>query len=431
MEKLIEWKSASRRKPLLLKGARQTGKTWILKEFGKKYFNSVAYIDLLASSRARDIFSGDFDMKRIISSLSIETRCHIEPGKTLIVLDEIQEAPRALTSLKYFFQDAPEFHIAAAGSYLGIAKHKDISFPVGKVNILSLEPLSFFEFLDAIDEGITADLLRAKGAAGIDPAITPKLKHHLKEYFFVGGMPDAVKMFAATHNYSDVRNIQDEILEAYDLDFSKHAPARILERMRLVWKGLPTQLARENKKFMYGAVRPGARARDFEESIQWLVDYGAVRRVSRCSALRIPLGAYCDLNAFKLFCLDIGLLGALAHINEHAILEGSKLFTEFKGALTEQYVCQQLDNQKLKPLYWSAQTGRAEIDFSIEMGGVPIPIEVKASENLQSKSLKIAKEKFNLPICIRTSLSPYHHEDWVSNIPLWAIGSLSKTISPK
>lgn len=425
---LETWKTRPRRKPLLLKGARQTGKTWLLKEFGRDSFESVAYVDLLASSRARAVFDGDFDTRRIISALAAETGVRITPGKTLIVLDEIQEAPRALTSLKYFCQDAPDYYVAAAGSYLGIAKHAGVSFPVGKINMLHLEPLSFLEYLDAMQESVVAQALREYGAVGIDPALKGKMETLLKEYCFVGGMPEAVATYADERDFASVREVHEEILEAYDLDFSRHAPARILERMRLVWEGLPAQLSKENKKFVYGAVRPGARSRDFEEAIQWLVDYGAIRRVYRSSALRVPLTANRDEGAFKLFCVDVGMLAALAHVPSTTLLEGSKLFSEFKGALTEQYVCQQLESQALSPTYWSSDTGRAEIDFAIELGDMPVPIEVKAAENLQAKSLKVARERFGLERCVRTSLSGYRDEGWLANVPLWAIGALSVSL---
>ncbi|MBQ9057722.1 MAG: ATP-binding protein [Atopobiaceae bacterium] len=423
MNELKSWKDKTRRKPLLLRGARQTGKTWLLKEFGRTEFDSVAYVDLLASSRAREIFDEDFDIQRIISALSAETATKVVAGKTLIVLDEVQEAPRALTALKYFAQDAPAYHVAAAGSYLGIAKHEGTSFPVGKVNTVSVEPMNFLEYLDALGEEVISEALHEQGAAGIDSALFPKMEQLLKEYLFVGGMPEAIATFTSERDYHSAREVQNEILDAYDLDFSKHAPARILERMRLVWEGLPSQLSKENKKFVYGSVRPGARARDFEESIQWLADYGAVRRISRATALRVPLPAYRDEGAFKLFCVDVGLLGALSHLQPSVVLEGSRLFTEFKGALTEQYVCQQLASRDISAMYWSSDTGRAEIDFAVELGGEPVPIEVKAAENLQSKSLKVARNRFDLKRCMRTSLSGRRDEGWLVNVPLWAIAS--------
>lgn len=428
MQRLEAWKTRPRRKPLLLKGARQTGKTWLLKEFGRRSFESIAYVDLLSSSRARAVFDDDFDTRRIISALAAETGVRIAPGNTLIVLDEIQEAPRALTCLKYFCQDAPQYHVAAAGSYLGIAKHEGVSFPVGKVNMLHLEPLSFLEYLDAVQESVAAQALQERGALGIDLALRGKMETLLKEYCFVGGMPEAVAAYADERDFASVREVQEEILAAYDHDYSKHAPARILERMRLVWEGIPAQLSKENKKFVYGAVRPGARARDFEEAIQWLVDYGAVRRINRSSALRVPLTAYRSEGAFKLFCVDVGMLAALAHVQPVTLLEGSTLFSEFKGAIAEQYVCQQLESQGLGPTYWSSDTGRAEIDFAIELHGMPIPIEVKAAENLQAKSLKVARERFGLERCVRTSLSGYRDEGWLVNVPLWAMGSLEESI---
>lgn len=429
IDRLDTWKDSRRRKPLVLKGVRQTGKTWLLKEFGSTRYANLAYVDLYASERARRIFDGDFDTRRIISALRVETGQPIEPSNTLLVLDEVQEAPRALTSLKYFLQDAPEYHVAAAGSYLGIARHEGTSYPVGKVNTLNLRPLSFLEFLNAVGEGQAALALRRHGARGIDTALADKMRLLLKDYLFVGGMPEVVDAFVQSRDYEEAREIQEEILENYDSDFSKHAPARILERMRMVWAALPAQLAKENRKFVYGAIRPGARARDFEESIQWLCDYGVASRVRRAAALRTPLAGYGDEGAFKLFCVDVGLLAALAHLPAAAVLGDSTLFTEFKGSLTEQYVFEQLVNAEYEPMYWSSDTGRAEVDFAVEEDGAPLPIEVKAAENLQSKSLKVARERFDLERCVRTSLSGYRDEGWLVNVPLWAIGVLGQSLS--
>ena len=429
MAKLDAWKGSGRRKPLVLKGARQTGKTWLLKEFGATRYANLAYVDLYASERARRVFDGDFDTRRIISALRVETGQPIEPEGTLLVLDEVQEAPRALTSLKYFLQDAPEYHVAAAGSYLGIAKHEGSSYPVGKVKTLDLRPLSFLEFLDALGEGQAALALRQDGAGGVDPALSDKMRLLLKDYLFVGGMPEVVREFARSRDYAEAREIQREILDNYDSDFSKHAPARILERMRMAWAALPAQLAKENRKFVYGAVRPGARARDFEESIQWLCDYGVASRVRRATALRTPLAGYADEGAFKLFCVDVGLLAALARLPVDAVLGDSTLFTEFKGALTEQYVFEQLVAEGYEPMYWSSDTGRAEVDFAVDEGGAPLAIEVKATENLQAKSLKVARGRFGLERCVRTSLSGYRDEGWLVNVPLWAIGTLGRSIS--
>lgn len=431
MSRLDAWKGSRHRKPLVLKGARQTGKTWLLKEFGSTRYDNMAYVDLYASERARRVFDGDFDTRRIVSALRVETGQPIEPGSTLLVLDEVQKAPRALTSLKYFLQDAPEYHVAAAGSYLGIASHAGTSYPVGKVNTLDLRPLSFLEFLDAVGEGQASLALRRHGAPGIDPALGGKMRTLLRDYLFVGGMPEAVDAYAQSRDYGEAREIQEGILENYDSDFSKHAPARILERMRMAWASLPAQLAKENRKFVYGAVRPGARARDFEESIQWLCDYGVARRVRRAMALRTPLQGYGDEGAFKLFCVDVGLLAALAHLPASAVLDDSALFTEFKGSLTEQYVLGELVAEGYDPVYWSANAGRAEVDFAVEDGGAPLAIEVKAAENLQAKSLKVARERFCLERCVRTSLSGYRDEGWLVNVPLWAIGVLGQSLSPR
>ena len=430
MRDLVAWKSSRNRKPLLLRGARQTGKTWLLGEFGSKEFSNVAHVDLFESVRARNIFEGDFDIGRIISGLSIESDQDIRPGSTLVILDEVQESPRALASLKYFQQNAPEYAVAAAGSYLGIAKHEGESFPVGKVDTLTLGPLSFLEFLDACGQGRLAEAIRSKGPRGVDSVFSDKLVRYLAEYLFVGGMPEVVADFSQTGDFAEARRLQRNILSDYDNDFSKHAPPRILERMRLVWASLPSQLAKENRRFVYGALRRGARARDFEESIQWLVDYGAVAKVPRVSALRYPLAGYQDGSAFKLFCVDTGLLGALAGLDAKVLLDGSAVFTEFKGALTEQYVCQQLLAQGRMPFYWSAEKGDAEVDFAFDGSMAPMPVEVKAAENLKAKSLKVAREKFSLKRCVRTSMSNYRDEGVLVNVPLWAVGNLAPVLEP-
>lgn len=426
--KLVEWKDSRNRKPLVMRGARQTGKTWLLKQFGIAEFENTVYIDLLENTRARSFFDADLDPKRIVSLLSVETDEDIVPGKTLVILDEIQEAPRALTALKYFQQDMPELHIAAAGSYLGIASHVGESFPVGKVDTVDLQPLSFFEFLSACGQARIAKILKSSGAPGIDDAFSGKLETLLKEYLYVGGMPEVVADFALHHDFIEARRLQSNILADYDNDFSKHAPARILERMRLVWASVPAQLARENRKFVYGALRPSARAREFEESIQWLIDYGVVIKVPRVSALRSPLAGYEDGAAFKLFCVDTGLLGALAGLDAKVLLDGPSVFVEFKGALTEQYVCQQMIVQGLKPFYWSSDTGDAEVDFAFDSYPAPVPVEVKAAENLKAKSLKVAQGKFGLPRTVRTSLAGFRDEGTLVNVPLWAAGNLRSVL---
>lgn len=428
MSDLIAWKQRANRKPLLLRGPRQTGKTWLMEEFGREQFSSFVKIDFMYDSSARTLFEQDLDPIRIIKQVELRSGNKIDPKQTLLIFDEIQEAPRGLTSLKYFCEKAPEYHVVAAGSYMGIAVRREgESFPVGKVDELTVRPMGFCEFVRALDGDPAADALEAENMQLL-ASISERLEKRLKDYLVVGGMPEVVNSFKHESDLREVRRLQSLILDAYDTDFSKHAPARILERMRLVWRSLPGQLARENKRFVYGAARPGARARDFEESLQWLEDYGAVTKVPRVSALRTPIASYEDLSAFKLFCTDVGLLGALAGLDPAAVLDGSRIFTEFKGALTEQYVGQELRLAGFKPSYWSSQTGAAETDFAIQLNEAIIPIEVKAGENLQAKSLKVACEKFSLERALRTSLSPYRDEGWIVNVPLWAISHAEKLL---
>ena len=426
MDELISWKSSPNRKPLLLRGARQTGKTWLMEAFAKQEFRDYVKIDFMFDESAQSVFQQDLDPHRIIRQIELRTGRTIDPDNTLLIFDEIQEAPRGLTSLKYFCEQAREYHIVAAGSYMGVSLRREgESFPVGKVDQLTLRPLRFSEFVRAIAGDPLADALENAQMADL-ATLSDALQQRLKEYLVIGGMPEVVSAYQNGASLSEARRLQQQILESYDADFSKHAPSRILERMRLVWKSLPGQLAKENKKFVYGAVRPGARARDFEECLQWLSDYGAVHKIPRVSALRLPLASYEDLSAFKLFCVDVGLLGALADMSPAAVLDGSRLFTEFKGAITEQYVAQELLCSNYTPVYWSSDTGTAETDFCIPFGGQPLPIEVKAGENLRSKSLRVACDKFQLDKALRTSLSPYRNDSWLTNVPLWAIGQFDK-----
>ncbi|RRF88835.1 MAG: ATP-binding protein [Coriobacteriaceae bacterium] len=428
MSSLVEWKSRPNRKPLVIRGARQTGKSWLMREFARQEFRDSVTIDFLMDESARTLFSQDLDPKRIISEIELRYGRSIDPEETLLIFDEIQEAPRGLTSLKYFCEQAREYHVVAAGSYMGISMRREgESFPVGKVDELVLHPMCFGEFLRATSGDPVADALAQADMVKLAP-LRDMLTQRLKEYLVVGGMPEAVDLFRSTGDLSEVRRVQNQILEGYASDFAKHAPGRIVERMRLVWKSLPSQLARENKKFVYGAVRPGARARDFEESLQWLFDYGAVTKVPRVSSLKMPLEAYEDLSGFKLFCVDVGLLCALSDLNPSAVLDGSRLFTEFKGSLTEQYVLEELVCKGFAPVYWSSSTGTAETDFVIPMDEKVVPIEVKAGENLRSKSLKVACDKFALSRAVRTSLSTYRDEGWLVNIPLWAIGEIRELV---
>lgn len=429
MGELVAWKGRPNRKPLLLRGSRQTGKTWLMEEFGREQFDSVVKIDFMYDESARALFEQDLDPARIIKRIELSSGETINPESTLLVLDEIQEAPRGLTSLKYFCEKAPEYHVIAAGSYMGIAMSREgESFPVGKVDELTLLPMGFCEFVRAIDGDSLADAIQDADVSLLS-CVSDKLERRLKDYFVVGGMPEVVEAFKKTRDYREVRRLQALILDAYDADFGKHAPARMLERMRLVWRSLPRQLAHENRRFVYGAARPGARARDFEESIQWLADYGAVSKVPRVSALKVPLASYEDLGAFKLFCSDVGLLGALSGLDPTAVFEGSRLFTEFKGALTEQYVGQELCLLGFEPVYWSSDTGTAETDFAVQLAGSVVPIEVKAGENLQAKSLKVACEKFGLERALRTSLSAYRDEGRLVNVPLWLVSQALKLIA--
>lgn len=424
MKDLLNWSNSADRKPLLLRGARQTGKTWLIDTFAQRQFQDVVKIDFMLDGRAASLFEPDLDPKRIIAQLELRHGRTIDPQKTLIFFDEIQEAPRGVTSLKYFCERARDYHVIASGSYMGISGlHPDPSFPVGKVQELTLHPLSFEEFLLATSGEPIARAL-SQGQMGALEGVADLLRERLKQYLATGGMPEVVSAFVETGDLRRARAVQQQIIAAYDADFGKHAPARILERMRLVWGSLPGQLARENKRFLYSAARPGGRARDFEEAIQWLADYGVTRKVNRVSALRVPLQSYEDLSIFKLFCLDVGLLGALCELNPRAVTEGSRLFTEFKGALTEQFVCQELVVHGHRPVYWSSEKGTAETDFAVGRPGEVVPIEVKAAENLRSKSLRVACDKFGLGRAVRTSLSGFRDDGWLVNVPLWAIGAL-------
>jgi len=428
IEELTKWKASPNRKPLIIKGARQVGKTWLIKEFGKTTYEQVAYINFESSPVMRQVFDLDFDIQRILSAIRIETGIEVIPESTLIVLDEIQEAPKALTSLKYFAENAPEFHVIAAGSLLGILLSKGSSFPVGKVSFMELFPLPFSEFLTAIGQEQIAKAIQQKDW----PMLTlfrEKLINFLKQYYFTGGMPEAVKRFIQTGDVVQVRQVQQNILNAYEQDFAKHAPAEIVPRIRMVWNGIPAQLAKENRKFIYGQLKQGARATTFEMALLWLQDCGLVYKVKQVTKPGMPLKAYEDSGAFKLFMLDTGLLGALSGLDAASLLDGNQLFEEFKGAITEQYVLQQLLAQKKGEVYYfSPQNARVEIDFIIQAGENIAPIEAKASENLHSKSLRTYCEKFQPEIAIRTSLSNYRQESWMVNVPLYAIETAFNSI---
>lgn len=425
MDRLVEWKGSERRKPLIVNGARQVGKTWILKEFGRLHFESIAYVSLDKDERARRFFEPDLDPRRIISSLSLHLDMDINPGRTLVVLDEIQSCPAAITSLKYFCEDAQEYHVAAAGSLLGISATHGTGFPVGKVNSVNLFPLSFTEFLGATGNGRYAELIE-KGDHAMMDTFSDRLKELLRTYYIVGGMPEAVNAYIDTVDVRDARRVQDQILADYMSDFAKHVPANLLARTMLAWDSVPKHLSKENKKFVFGQVRKGARAADFEESLRWLEQAGLIIKVPRVSKPGMPLKAYRDQNAFKVFMLDIGLLGAMSGLSPAAIVDGSSIFTEFKGALTEQYVCQQLVSDcGLVPFYWAAENSSGEIDFLVQAGSSVYPIEVKAEENLRAKSLRAFNERYEGMSPRRFSMSGFRDQGWMRNIPLYAIGNIA------
>ena len=425
IEKLYRWKESKRRKPLIIEGARQVGKTWLMKEFGKKAYEETVYINFDSNSKMADLFASDLNTDRLIMGLELYYGHKINPDNTLLIFDEVQEVPRALTSLKYFCENAPQYHIVCAGSLLGIALHQGTSFPVGKVDFLKLYPLSFSEFLMATGKEQFAELLNKRDYAMIT-SFKQTYIESLKYYYFVGGMPEAVQSFADNKDFNEAREIQKRILEAYEQDFSKHAPNEMVPRIRMVWNSIPSQLAKENKKFVYGLVREGSRAKEYETAIMWLSDCGLIHKVSRVNSASIPLKAYEDLKVFKLFPLDVGLLGCQAGLHQGILLDGDSLFVEFKGALTEQYVCQQLKTvEDLGVYYYTNDRGTCEIDFVVDTGEHVIPVEVKAESNLRAKSLKTYNERFEPELSIRTSMSDYKKEDWLLNLPLYAIENLT------
>ncbi len=425
IEKLLKWKQNKHRKPMIIEGARQVGKTWLMKEFGQQAYADTVYINFDSNSRMAELFASDLDTERLIMGLELYAGHKIDPDNTLLIFDEVQEVPRALSSLKYFNENAPQYHIVCAGSLLGIALHQGTSFPVGKVDFMNLYPLSFREFLMANGQERFAELIDKRDFQMITSF---KLTYidALKHYYYVGGMPEAVQSFAENKDFNEVREIQRRILMAYEQDFSKHAPNEIVPRLRMIWNSIPCQLAKENKKFIYGLVREGARAKDYEAAIMWLSDCGLVHKISRVNTAGIPLRAYEDLKAFKLFVVDVGLLGCMAGLRQHTLLDGNDLFVEFKGALTEQYVCQQLKNiEDLDIYYYTNDRGSCEIDFVVDTGEKIVPVEVKGVVNLRAKSLKSYQEKFSPEISVRTSMADYKKEEWLVNLPLYAIDQIT------
>jgi len=424
IKELEKWKNKSNRKPMVLMGARQVGKTWLMKTFGEKNYKKVAYISFYNNQAMKDIFETDYDVKRIIPYLNIEVGFSITPNDTLIIFDEIQNAPKAFESLKYFCEDAPEYHIIVAGSLLGVALHQGVSYPVGKVDILNLHPLSFREFLYAMDEQPLADALITKDYNLIN-AFSEKYIYHLKNYYYVGGMPEVVDYFRQNKDYNEVRNLQKTILTQYKGDFGKHVESNEIPKINLVWDSIPMQLAKENKKFFFGKIKEGARSNDFENAIQWLTDSGLVHKVNRVNEPKIPLSAYKNFSIYKLFVLDIGLLCAMSELDAQTILKGNELFVEFKGALAEQYVLQQIIcDTNYTPYYFATDKSTFEQDFIIQKENNVVPIEVKSSTNVRSQSLKAFYEKYNPKTSVRFSLLPYQEQSWMQNIPLYAICNL-------
>ena len=426
MEDLMIWKDKPNKKPMIIRGARQVGKTWLMKEFGKIAFQDYVYINFENNRVMKELFSSDLDTRRIMTGVELYSGKKIDPSSTLLIFDEIQEVPQALTSLKYFNENAPEYQILAAGSLLGAALHQGTSFPVGKVDFTDLYPLSFSEFLQAMEYDSYVDLLQK---SSFDMITTFKLKYIelLKYYYYVGGMPEAVQSFAEKKDFQGVRDIQQRILDAYEQDFSKHAPNDVVPRIRMIWNSIPAQLAKENKKFMYGVLKEGARAKDFEMAVLWLCDCGLLHKVHRVTSPNLPLRAYEDIRAFKLFMVDVGLLSCMSRLRQETLLDGNSLFREFKGALTEQYVLQQLLTDKnLQINYWTNNQGNAEVDFLVDNGKCVIPLEVKAEENLHAKSLRVFVDKYHPALAVRTSMTDYRKEEWLLNLPLYAIENMGR-----
>jgi predicted AAA+ superfamily ATPase len=421
IEELYRWKAKRNKKPLIIRGARQVGKTWLMKEFGRVAFRQTIYVSFDNNQPMAALFAGDFEVGRIVTGLELYSGQKIDPDNTLLVFDEIQEVPKALTALKYFNENAPQYQIICAGSLLGVGLHQGTSFPVGKVEFLDLHPLTYLEFLRAMGKESYVELLQ-KGDFELASTFRRSYIDLLRHYYYIGGMPEVVNNFCENKDFGEAREIQQRILDAYSQDFSKHAPYEIVPRIRNLWNSIPAQLTKENKKFIYGVIKEGARAREYEQAMLWLTDCGLVHQVQRVSTPSLPLKAYADPKAFKLFVVDVGLLGCSVRLSQSALLEGNELFKGFKGALTEQYVLQQLKAQKgLQAYYWSNERGGAEIDFVVDTGSAVIPIEVKAEMNLQAKSLKAYQARFHPNLSVRLSMADYRREEKLLNLPLYAV----------
>jgi len=426
LEALVAWQKSPQRKPLVLRGARQVGKTWLLKEFGRTHFDAVAYVDCYDNQQLSSLFEADFDISRLIQGLEVAADHRIEPASTLIILDEVQEVPRALTALKYFCERAPQYQIAVAGSLLGMALHEGTSFPVGKVDFLDLRPMTFTEFLRATGDDRFATLLAAPNPDyALITTFHPTLVERLRRYQIVGGMPGVVDKYVKEESLLGVREAQQAILDAYDQDFSKHAPSEMVPRLRELFRTVPAQLAKQNKRFLYSQVAPGARGKSHEAALWWLCDAGVVSRATRVNNPRLPLRAYEDQRIFKLFCLDVGLLGAMAKLPVQAMLLDDEL-REFKGALAEQYVYQQLLASGIEPHYFARDDSRGEVDFIVQLGSAVVPIEVKAGQAVRSSSLSSFIATHHPALAIRLSALPYKLQDPILNLPLYLAGQLAR-----
>lgn len=424
-EDLKEWKVKKDRLPLILKGARQVGKTWLLTEFGKTCFEDVLYINFENAANLEELFNGVIEPQRIIDLLGALHGRKIIPEKTLLIFDEVQEIPRALTALKYFAEKAPEYPICCAGSLLGVALHKGTSFPVGKVDFLTLQPLTFDEFMAANGEQLLCEYIKNSKVTPLPQAFTEKLSDYLKLYFIIGGMPAAVRVWLEERDFNKVEAKQLAILDTYTQDFSKHAPQALVPKLRYLWNSIPSQLAKENKKFIYGLVKEGARAREYEDALLWLLDSGLIRRVGRITKGALPLKAYEDLKSFKLYHLDVGLLRVMSELSPQAITQSIRVFEEFKGALTEQYALQELSSHSdIRSIYYWTSDATAEVDFVFSDGLRVIPLEVKASDNLQARSLKIFRQKYDTKLAVRTSLANLRFDEGLLNIPLYVLWNL-------
>ena len=424
-DELCAWKNKNNRKPLILSGARQVGKTWILKEFGNAEFDNLAYINCDKVTEMQNAFT-DFDTDRLIRFFSVVSNTSIQPGKTLIVLDEIQEVPIGLTALKYFCENASQYHIVVAGSLLGLELHKGTGFPVGKVDEINMYPLSFKEFLIAMGKDSIINLMDEHRWDELS-SLSQMLIELLRQYYYVGGMPEVVKNYVADQDILQVRKTQKQILADYRRDFSKHVPSSLLPKVNMVWDSIPSQLAKENKKFIYGLLKKGGRAKEFEDAIQWLINAGLVYKVNRVSKIESPLKFYEDISAFKLFTVDLGLLGAMVDVPAKEVLINDNMFIEYKGAFTEQYVLQEIIEYGLQPYYYSKENSRLEIDLIVQTDEV-YPIEVKAEENLKSKCLKTVYDENPKLKAVRFSMCGYKEQDWMTNVPLYLSGEWLKSI---